>query len=88
MIPTYLVGVDILNEEEVIFETGDVTDAVRSSIAIPAVFSPFNHQGRWMVDGGLLNPVPVDVLLRKGADMVIAVCIESNLGAENLKNPV
>ncbi|MCG8552073.1 MAG: patatin-like phospholipase domain-containing protein, partial [Desulfobacterales bacterium] len=77
MIPTYLVGVDILNEEEVIFETGDVTDAVRSSIAIPAVFSPFKHQGRWMVDGGLLNPVPVDVLLRKGADMVIAVCIES-----------
>ncbi|NWH06561.1 patatin-like phospholipase family protein [Desulfobacter latus] len=77
MIPTYLVGVDILNEEEVIFETGDVTDAVRSSIAIPAVFSPFKYQGRWMVDGGLLNPVPVDVLLRKGADMVIAVCIES-----------
>nr|WP_320015568.1 cyclic nucleotide-binding and patatin-like phospholipase domain-containing protein [uncultured Desulfobacter sp.] len=77
MIPTYLVGVDILNEEEVIFETGDVTDAVRSSIAIPAVFSPFKHQGRWMVDGGLLNPVPVDVLLRKGADMVIAVSIES-----------
>lgn len=77
IIPTYLVGVDILNEEEVIFETGDVTDAVRSSIAIPAVFSPFKHQGRWMVDGGLLNPVPVDVLLRKGADMVIAVCIES-----------
>ena len=77
MIPTYLVGVDILNEEEIIFETGDVTDAVRSSIAIPAIFSPFQHQGRWMVDGGLLNPVPVDVLLRKGADMVIAVCIES-----------
>ncbi|MGD9825068.1 patatin-like phospholipase family protein [Desulfobacter sp.] len=77
MIPTYLVGVDILNEEEVIFETGDVTDAVRSSIAIPALFSPFKHQGRWMVDGGLLNPVPVDVLLRKGADMVIAVSIES-----------
>lgn len=77
MIQAYLVGVDILNEEEVIFETGDVTDAVRSSIAIPAVFSPFKHQGRWMVDGGLLNPVPVDVLIRKGADMVIAVCIES-----------
>ncbi|WP_321495878.1 cyclic nucleotide-binding and patatin-like phospholipase domain-containing protein [uncultured Desulfobacter sp.] len=77
MIPTYLVGVDILNEEEVIIETGDVTDAIRSSIAIPAVFSPFKHQGRWMVDGGLLNPVPVDVLIRKGADMAIAVSIES-----------
>ncbi len=79
-IPAYIVGVDILNGEEVIFETGDVTDAVRSSIAIPAIFSPFKHQGRWMVDGGLLNPVPVDVLLRKGADMVIAVSIEPRSG--------
>ncbi|HKL83761.1 MAG TPA: cyclic nucleotide-binding and patatin-like phospholipase domain-containing protein [Desulfobacter sp.] len=86
MIPTYLVGVDILNEEEVIFETGDVTDAVRSSIAIPAVFSPFKHQGRWMVDGGLLNPVPVDVLLRKGADMVIAVSIESKPSQAKIQN--
>ncbi len=80
MIPAYLVGVDILKGEEVVFETGDVTDAIRSSISIPAVFSPYKHKGRWMVDGGLLNPVPVDVLLRKGADMVIAVCIEPRSG--------
>ncbi len=81
-IPAYLIGVDILKGEEVIFETGDVTNAVRSSIAIPAVFYPFNYQGRWMVDGGLLNPVPVDVLLRKGADMVIAVSIEPRSGGK------
>ncbi len=81
MIPAYIIGVDIVNGEEVVLETGDVTDAVRSSIAIPAVFSPYRHQGRWLVDGGLLNPVPVDVLLRKGADMVIAVCIEPRSGA-------
>ena len=79
-IPAYIIGVDILKGEEVIFETGDVTDAIRSSIAIPAVFFPFRHQDRWMVDGGLLNPVPVDVLLRKGADMVIAVSIEPRDG--------
>lgn len=77
MIPAYFVGVDILKGEEVVLETGDVTDAIRSSISIPAIFSPYRHQGRWMADGGLLNPVPVDILLRKGADMVIAVCIES-----------
>lgn len=79
-IPAWIVGVDILKGEEVVFDTGDVTDAVRSSIAIPAIFSPFFHQGRWMVDGGLLNPVPVDVLRRKGADMVIAVSIEPRTG--------
>lgn len=80
MIPAYIVGVDIMKGKEVVFETGDVTDAIRSSISIPAVFSPFKHKGRWMVDGGLLNPVPVDVLLRNGADMVIAVCIEPRNG--------
>ncbi len=79
-IPAYLIGVDIIKGEEVVLEKGDVTDAIRSSISIPAIFSPYRHKGRWMVDGGLLNPVPVDVLLRKGADMVIAVCIEPRNG--------
>lgn len=80
MIPAYLISVDILKGEEVVFETGDVTDAIRSSISIPAIFSPFKYKGRWMADGGLLNPVPVDVLLRRGADIVIAVCIEPRSG--------
>ena len=80
VIPAYIVGVDILNGEEVVFSTGDVTKAIRSSISIPAVFAPYQYNGRWMVDGGLLNPVPVDVLMRNGADMVIAVCIEPRDG--------
>ncbi len=80
MIPSYIVGVDIQKGEEIVFSTGDVTKAIRSSISIPAIFAPYEYNGRWMVDGGLLNPVPVDVLLRKGADMVIAVCIEPTSG--------
>ncbi len=77
LIPTYLVGVDIMKGEEVLFETGDVSKAVRSSLSLPIVFTPFRHQGRWMVDGGLLNPVPVNILEQKGADKIIAVCVES-----------
>ncbi|NOX34631.1 MAG: cyclic nucleotide-binding domain-containing protein [Deltaproteobacteria bacterium] len=77
VIPTYLVGVDIMKGEEILFETGDVSKAVRSSLSLPAVFTPFKYQGRWMVDGGLLNPVPVSILEQKGADKVIAVCVES-----------
>ena len=77
LIPTYLVGVDIMKGEEVLFETGDVAKAVRSSLSLPAVFTPFRHKGRWMVDGGLLNPVPVNILEQKGADKIIAVCVES-----------
>lgn len=77
LIPTYLVGVDILKGEEVLFETGDVAKAVRSSLSLPAVFTPVKHQGRWMVDGGLLNPLPVNILEQKGADKIIAVCVEN-----------
>lgn len=77
VIPTYLVGVDILKGEEILFETGDVAKAVRSSLSLPVVFTPFRHKGRWMVDGGLLNPVPVNILEQKGADKIIAVCVES-----------
>lgn len=78
LIPTYLIGVDIMKGEEVLFETGDVSKAVRSSLSLPVVFAPFKHNGRWMVDGGLLNPVPVNILEQKGADKVIAVCVENH----------
>ncbi len=77
LIPTFIVGVDIMKGEEVLFETGDVAGAVRSSLSLPAVFVPHRYQGRWMVDGGLLNPVPVNILEQKGADRIISVCVES-----------
>nr|NJM01646.1 cyclic nucleotide-binding domain-containing protein [Desulfobacula sp.] len=77
LIPTVIVGVDILKGEEVLFETGDVAKAVRSSLSLPVIFSPVRHMGRWVVDGGLLNPVPVNILEQKGADKIIAVCVEN-----------
>jgi len=77
LIPTFIVGVDIMKGEEVVFETGNVAGAVRASLSLPGVFVPHRHQGRWMVDGGLLNPVPVNILEQKGADEIIAVCVES-----------
>jgi NTE family protein len=77
LIPTYVVSVDILKGEEVLIETGDVATAVRSSLSLPAIFSPVRHQERWLVDGGLLNPLPVNILEQKGADKIIAVCVEN-----------
>jgi NTE family protein len=76
LIPTFVVAVDILTGEEVLLEKGKVHEAVRASISIPGIFNPFCLGGRWLVDGGLLQPVPVDVLIQKGADIVIAVCVE------------
>jgi len=77
LIPAYFVGVDIIKGEEILLEDGDVSKAIRASLSIPAIFVPYLYRGRWMVDGGLLNPVPVNVLEQKGADRVIAVCVES-----------
>ncbi len=84
-IPACFVAVDILKGEEVLMETGNVTQAIRSSLSIPGIFKPYRYNGRWMVDGGLLNPVPVDCLLQKGADKVIAVCVEKQVQATNTK---
>ena len=88
-IPSCFIGVDILKGEEVLMEKGSVAEAVRASISIPGIFEPYPYDGRWMVDGGLLNPVPVDRLIQKGADRVIAVCVEkqSQAGEASEKPP-
>lgn len=78
-IPTFIVSVDLLKGEEVLIQTGDVANAVRASLSLPVIFQPVKHGGRWMVDGGLLNPVPVNILEQKGADKIIAVCVENPL---------
>jgi len=88
LIPAYIVSVDILKGEEILMETGSVTKAVRASLSLPAVFMPFKHMDRWMVDGGLLNPVPVDILSQKGANKIIAVCVETqNIKDKPKKSP-
>lgn len=69
------VATDLDTGEEVAIDHGPVLDAVRASIAIPGVFRPRTLGGRVLVDGGLVNPIPVSVARRLGADFVIAVSI-------------
>ena len=72
-LPLALVAVDLETGEEVILREGSVVEAVLATAAVPAIFPPRRWQGRWLVDGGVLNPVPFDVVRRMGADRVIAV---------------
>lgn len=72
-LPFACVATDIENGEEVVFREGRVAEAVRASCGIPLIFQPFNYQGRFLVDGGLVNPVPTRVLGQLGADIHIAV---------------
>ncbi|MFC1908330.1 patatin-like phospholipase family protein [Chloroflexota bacterium] len=73
IIPFACVATDINTGEEVIFDSGSVTEAVRASISIPAIFSAVKSGGRYLVDGALVNPVPVSVLKKMGAGFIIAV---------------
>ena len=72
-IPFACVATDIDTGEEVVIDRGSVPEAVRASISIPAIFTVVKRGDRYLVDGGLANPVPVSVVKRMGADFIIAV---------------
>lgn len=72
-IPFAAVASDYRRRAEVVFDRGDIVEAVRASISIPGVFTPVRRRGRYLVDGALLNPVPVSVARRMGASFVIGV---------------
>jgi NTE family protein len=71
--PFACVACDIFTGEEIVMTKGSVLQSVRASISIPVVFTAVERQGRYLVDGGLVNQVPVDVVKAMGADVVIAV---------------
>ena len=72
-IPFACVATDIKTGEEVVIRSGNIATAMRASMAIPGVFSPIAMDGHLLVDGGLANNFPADVLLDMGADIIIGV---------------
>lgn len=72
-IPFSCVAVDLLNRKEVVFDSGDVMQAMRASIAIPGYLEPLIVDGRSLYDGGIINPIPINRVDKSNADMVIAV---------------
>lgn len=72
-LPVKVVASSLTTSQEVIFEKGRVVDALRASISIPGIFRPFPYRGELLIDGGILNPLPVDVLARMGVKKIIAV---------------
>jgi len=76
-IPFAAIATDIKTGTKVILNQGSVIKAVRASFAIPGIFTPVRYQKYFLVDGGLVDPVPVDVARNMGADLVIAVSLSS-----------
>ncbi|MDP1832849.1 MAG: patatin-like phospholipase family protein [Geothrix sp.] len=85
-IPFAAVATDLNWGYKVVLDSGSVARAIRASAAIPGVFQPVQHQGKILVDGGVVDNIPISVAKAKGADIVIAVDISGNLGNTNITN--
>jgi NTE family protein len=84
-IPFACVATDIETGEEVVLRDGPVAEAVRASCGLPMVFTPFDHKGRYLVDGGLVDPVPTRVAAKLGADILVAINLTLPAGLRNTR---
>lgn len=76
-IPFRSVATDLVSGKEEVFADGDLAKALRATMSIPGIFSPIEDQGKVYVDGGLVGNLPTDVVKKMGADVVIAVHLET-----------
>jgi len=77
-VPLTLVATDIETGEEVLINKGSVSKAILASSAFPGIFAPVEINNRWLVDGVLINPLPIQTAFDMGADIVIAVDVSSS----------
>lgn len=76
-IPVQIVATDLIKGERVVFKEGPIAEAVRASISIPGIFVPEKINGKILVDGGVIDRVPVTVVREMGADFIIAVDVNN-----------
>jgi NTE family protein len=85
-IPFRCMGTDAINAKEVVMKDGLLSTAMRATMSIPGVFPPVKRDGVWLIDGGVLNNIPTDVMRGLGPDVVIAVNVGTPLGTEKSMN--
>jgi NTE family protein len=78
-IPVMMVATDLETGRKVVLKSGNILDALRASMSTPGLFAPARVKDRWLVDGGLVDPVPVSVARAMGADIDIAVDLSSGI---------
>jgi predicted acylesterase/phospholipase RssA/CRP-like cAMP-binding protein len=84
-IPCYVVAADVLSGEEIVFERGLLAQAVRASIGMIGIFSPYQLNGHYLIDGGAVNPVPASILAEKGANIIIASSVIPSIEEERAR---
>jgi NTE family protein len=85
-LPFLVVATNLDTGEEVRIVQGKVIDAIRASIAIPGIFTPFKKGKQYLIDGGVVNPMPVDAVREMGAELVIGVDLSYEFIKENLRS--
>lgn len=84
-IPFSAVAVDIHNRKELVFDKGSLYDAVRASVTIPSIVEPYKLGSSELVDGGVLNPIPLDLVKRNKGDLLVAVDLNATVPFKPLK---
>ena len=76
-IPYVAMATDIVCDQEVRFDSGNLYDAIRATISIPMIFRPLRKDGMVLIDGGILNPLPMNQVHRTEGDILIAVDVNA-----------
>ncbi len=84
-IPYSAISTDIINGKEIVFDKGSLYDAIRASVSIPTVFTPFEHQGLKLVDGGVVNPIPINRVARSQNDILVVVDVNATIPFKRIK---
>jgi NTE family protein len=79
VIPYACVAADLIGRKEFVFTRGSLLQAIRASSSIPTVFMPVKIDGMMLVDGGVLNPLPLDLVHRNEGDILVAVNVNANI---------
>jgi NTE family protein len=86
-IPTAVVAADVETGEQVVLDRGPLIPALLATSAFPLVFAPVRHQGRWLVDGGVVNNLPVDIVRQMDADRVLGVWTPPSVKLDMKREP-
>jgi NTE family protein len=84
-IPVAMVATDLQRGEKVVLKSGSLLEALRATMSIPGLFAPARVKGRLLIDGGLVDPVPVGVARATEADVVIAVDLNSGIASHRMR---
>ncbi|OYT17915.1 MAG: hypothetical protein B7C24_00115 [Bacteroidetes bacterium 4572_77] len=76
--PFLCIGTDIANGKSIILNEGNLAEAMRASMSIPTIFTPFTHDGELLVDGGLVNNFPAKELAERGCDIIIGIDVQTH----------